>query len=118
MDQIIQIFKALSDETRLRILIMVSRRSICAKGIAKHLGISEAAVSQHMKVLKDAGIIQSEKTGYFVKYTIQEQHLYAIVDFIKELENKEPSMGCKLDKHVPNGCAAECKGHRNRCCQN
>jgi hypothetical protein len=54
-----------------------------------------------MKVLKDAGIIQSEKTGYFVKYTIQEQHLYAIVDFIKELENKEPSMGCKLDKQHP-----------------
>ena len=57
MKEKVKDFKAIGDETRLKILILLSTKNICAKGIAKHLEISEAAVSQHIKVLKEANLI-------------------------------------------------------------
>ena len=53
----VKVFKAIGDETRIKILILLSKKNICAKGISRHLGISEAAVSQHIKVLKDIELV-------------------------------------------------------------
>lgn len=117
MNQIVQIFKALSDETRLKVLIILSRRRICAKGIAKHLGISEAAVSQHIKILKEAGIIVGEKVGYYVYYDLQEEILSEIMKFIEQINNDHTSNGYKLGIHIPNECKASCKANKNKCCQ-
>ncbi len=115
MEAIVQIFKALGDETRLKILIILSRRKICAKGIAKHLNISEAAVSQHIKVLKEAGLIVGEKLGYYVLYDLQEPKLLEIADFIQQM-NKEHASSCRLGIHMPDECRASCKAGKNRCC--
>ena len=54
MEKVAKIFKALSDETRLKVLLLVSKRDICQKGISKYLGITDSSVSQHIKVLKEA----------------------------------------------------------------
>jgi ArsR family transcriptional regulator len=116
MDQIVQIFKALGDETRLKILIILSRRRICAKGIARHLDISEAAVSQHLKVLKDAGIIVGEKVGYYVHYNIQEPILLEIIKFIEQMNSGHSMDICKWGIHMPNDCKVECKANQNKCC--
>ncbi|KXG77674.1 ArsR/SmtB family transcription factor [Thermotalea metallivorans] len=117
MEQIVQIFKALGDETRLKILIILSRRRICAKGIAKHLDISEAAVSQHIKVLKEAGIIVGEKVGYYVHYDLQEPMLLEIVKFIEQMNNDYTMSNCKFGIHMPDECRASCKANKNKCCQ-
>lgn len=117
MEHLVQIFKALGDETRLKILIILSKRTICAKGIAKHLGVSEAAVSQHLKVLKDAGIIVGEKTGYYVYYNIQEPVLLEIVHFIEQINSKNNADDCPWDMPIPHDCRVECKGKQRRCCQ-
>ncbi|MBU5437084.1 metalloregulator ArsR/SmtB family transcription factor [Tissierella sp. MSJ-40] len=117
MEQIVQIFKALGDETRLKILIILSKRRICAKGIAKHLDISEAAVSQHIKVLKEVGIILGEKVGYYVHYDLQEPILLEIIKFIEQMNNDHTMINCKLDIHIPNECRASCKANKNKCCQ-
>ena len=47
METIVKIFKALSDETRLKILMIISSKVICQRGISNHLQISDSAVSQH-----------------------------------------------------------------------
>lgn len=57
MNNFINLFKAIADETRVNILILLSKKNMCAKGIAKHLEISEAAVSQHIKILKESQLI-------------------------------------------------------------
>lgn len=116
MDQIVQVFKALGDETRLKILIILSRRRICAKGISKHLGISEAAVSQHLKVLKEAGIITGEKLGYFVQYNIQNIALLEIVKFIEQINGQNDMFSTYFDMNMPVDCKAACKANQNRCC--
>ncbi len=117
MKKIVQMFKALGDETRLKILIILSRSSICAKGIAKHLDISEAAVSQHIRVLKEAGIVVGEKVGYYVHYDLQEPKLLEMIEFI-EYMNKDHMMDDReLNMHVPNKCKASCKSNKNKCYQ-
>lgn len=117
MEQIVQIFKALGDETRLKILIILSRRKICAKGIAKHLDVSEAAVSQHIKVLKEAGIIVGEKVGYYVHYDLQEPRLLEVVKFIEQMNNEHTISSCKLGIHMPDECRVSCKVNKNKCCE-
>lgn len=80
MHQLIKKFKALGDETRFKIFLLLSENRVCAKGLAKKLNISESAVSQHIKVLKEAGLLKGEKVGYYTHYHVQKQVL-------KELES-------------------------------
>lgn len=117
MEQIVKVFKALSDETRLKILIIISKRNICAKGIAKHLSISEAAVSQHIKTLKDAGVIVGEKTGYYVNYKLQESVFLDIKKFINEISDDSHVSYCKLNLNTSDICKKACEGKKTKCCQ-
>lgn len=117
MNDIVQVFKALSDETRLKILIIISRKRICAKGIAKHLGISEASVSQHLKILKEAGIIVGIKMGYYVHYSLQESALSGVSEFLGQLASDKPFSNCSLQFDMPSSCNAMCKADRKKCCE-
>lgn len=117
MEEIALIFKALADETRLKILVLLSKRKICAKGISKHLEISEAAVSQHIKVLKDAGIIIGEKVGYYVYYDLQESLFNQIMKFIEQMQKGHNSTEHNIELEIPMDCAVSCKSKKNRCCK-
>lgn len=117
MEEIVKIFKALGDETRLKILIIVSKRNICAKGLARHLNISEAAVSQHLKILKDAGVVVGEKMGYYVNYKLQKHILEHIINVIDEIKEDIPLSCCNFDLHMSNICNTACEGRKNRCCK-
>lgn len=117
MNDIVQIFKALSDETRLRILIILSRKRICAKGIARHLGISEASVSQHLKILRESGIITGMKMGYYVHYSLQESALDSISVFIEQLAGDKPLDNSSFRFDIPQDCKAVCKAAGARCCE-
>jgi len=64
-------FRALSVGTRVRILeILKARGPLGAKGIASIVGVTPAAVSQHLKVLREAGLVSSERKGYFIPYSV------------------------------------------------
>ena len=117
MEELVQIFKALGDETRLEILIILSRRKICAKGLAKHLGISEAAVSQHISMLKQAGLIKGEKIGYFVQYEVQKQVLARAAEFIGNIDSEFNFFCCKSAEDMSIDCSSICKSNRNKCCK-
>lgn len=64
------LFRALSQESRLRIVQLLSQRSLCVGAISNLLGISPGAVSQHLRVLKDAGLVKAERRGYFIHYAV------------------------------------------------
>ncbi|MBN2594225.1 MAG: winged helix-turn-helix transcriptional regulator [Sedimentisphaerales bacterium] len=64
------LFRALSLESRLRIVQLLSQRSLCVGAISNLLGISPGAVSQHLRVLKDTGLVRAERRGYFIHYTV------------------------------------------------
>ncbi|MGB8247851.1 MAG: metalloregulator ArsR/SmtB family transcription factor, partial [Chlorobium sp.] len=68
--RIARVFKVLSVETRVEMLEMLRSRSLCVNALAKSLGITPAAVSQHLRILRDADLVQAEKKGYFVHYRV------------------------------------------------
>ncbi len=67
-----RIFKVLSVGTRVRMLEMLKHRSFCVNALAKMLDITPSAVSQHLRVLRDADLVVADKDGYFVHYRINE----------------------------------------------
>lgn len=70
-----RVFKVLSVETRVRMIELLKRRSLCVNALAKTLNITPAAVSQHLRVLRDADLVIADKQGYFVHYRINEKTL-------------------------------------------
>lgn len=67
-----RIFKVLSVGTRVRMIDLLKRRSLCVNALARALNITPAAISQHLRVLRDADIVIADKQGYFVHYRINE----------------------------------------------
>jgi len=70
--------KALADEKRLKILRMLLNTDLCVGALAKHLGISKPAVSQHLRILRKAGLVKGEKRSYWTHYIVDRQALSAI----------------------------------------
>jgi DNA-binding transcriptional ArsR family regulator len=65
-----RIFQVLSVDTRLLILKLLGKKALCVNAIASRLGMTPAAISQHLRIMKDAGILTAEKRGYYVHYRI------------------------------------------------
>ncbi len=65
------IFKALSDETRLQIMVALSRMSeLCECLIVPAFGLSQPTISYHLKVLREAGLIESDRRGQWIYHRV------------------------------------------------
>ena len=81
-----EMFKALAVESRVKIIdLLKSRGPTGAKKIAELLGITPAAVSQHLKILKQAGFVRSERNGYWIPYSIDEEALENCGEVLSEI---------------------------------
>ena len=65
-----QMFKALGDENRIRILKLLGRGEKCACNLLETLEISQPTLSHHMHILCDAGLVSARKEGKWMHYTI------------------------------------------------
>lgn len=65
-----QIFKALGDQNRLRIMKMLEQRELCVCEIRTVLKLSNSTVSEHLAVLRDVGLIRDTKSGKWVNYRL------------------------------------------------
>jgi ArsR family transcriptional regulator len=70
-----RIFKVLSIGTRVKIIDLLKNRSLCVNALARALEITPAAVSQHLRIMRAAGVVTADKRGYFVHYRINEETL-------------------------------------------
>jgi DNA-binding transcriptional ArsR family regulator len=64
-----------SVNTRVHIIELLKERSLCVNALARSLGVTPAAVSQHLRVLRNAHVVVSHKEGYFVHYRVNESIL-------------------------------------------
>jgi len=71
----VRVFRALSVETRVRIVQLLKGRALCVNALAARLKVTPAAVSQHLRVLRDADLVVPDKRGYYVHYRINEKTL-------------------------------------------
>jgi len=81
-----EMFKALAVETRVKIInLLKSEGPLGAKKISELIGVTPAAVSQHLKILKQAGFVRSERNGYWIPYSIDEETLNNCREVLSEI---------------------------------
>lgn len=78
-DNTAAIFAALADPTRFKLLRLLNEQSkseaICVSALAMRMGISQPAVSQHLSVLRDAGLVEGERRGNYMHYLVKPEAL-------------------------------------------
>ena len=70
-EEIARICKVLSVQTRVRIFQLLQEQVLCVGALAARLDVSQGAVSQHLRILRDANLVESEKRGNFVHYRVK-----------------------------------------------
>jgi len=76
VNDLVMIFKALSDETRLRIIKLLEEGELCVCDITAALDLVQPKVSFHLSTLKEAGIIKDRKQGKWIHYSLNEKDLF------------------------------------------
>ena len=81
-----RVFEALSSPVRRRMLAYLAHAELTAGEIAARFEISKPAVSQHLSVLEAAGLVQSDKRGQFVHYSlVRESVVNTLNDYLQEV---------------------------------
>ena len=75
MENLHMCLKALSDETRFKLFTMLLNSDCCVGALARHLGVTEANISQHLQILRKAGLVVGEKRGYWTHYSVVREKL-------------------------------------------
>jgi DNA-binding transcriptional ArsR family regulator len=88
-----RILKVLSVPARVRIVQLLKGRALCVNALTARLGITQGAVSQHLRIMRDAGLVVDEKRGYFVHYRLNEQVLAGWQEHIGNLLDPENGSG-------------------------
>ncbi|UTI86353.1 autorepressor SdpR family transcription factor [Mammaliicoccus sciuri] len=81
------IFKALSDETRREILEMLKDEKMTASDIASHFDMSQASVSQHLKILRLNDLIYSERQGKYIYYHLNLSVFEEVIKWVIQFKN-------------------------------
>lgn len=87
----IETMKVLCEPTRCQILTLLSRKAYCVSALAALLGISVPAVSQHLRTLRDAGLVFSQKYSYQTHYLLDKGRLAQIAEDILALTREDPN---------------------------
>lgn len=88
MKNVLRILKLLSDETRLRILMILTKRELCVCQIMAVLGISQPLISRNLALLDDAGLLDERREGKLVFYSLKKDLPQFIVSLIKSISTE------------------------------
>jgi DNA-binding transcriptional ArsR family regulator len=81
----VNVFKALADPTRLKILECIKNGEKCICEIIPYTKKSQPNVSQHLKVLRAAGLIEEQKKGTYLYIKVSTKQIYNVIDSVKKL---------------------------------
>ena len=83
------VFSALADPTRLKLVKLLCRQrsphALCVNAMASLLGVSQPAISQHLRVLKTIGLVRSERRGYHIHYFINRERLESCRELVSAI---------------------------------
>lgn len=84
----------LTDPTRFRLLQLLLEHHYCVRALAKKMGISEPAVSQHMRILKKCGVVYGVKIGCHTHYRIDQERVALLFsELSRQLAQRAPAGG-------------------------
>ncbi len=98
------IFKALSVESRVRMVRLLHDHQLCVNALARRLGISAAAVSQHLRVLREAGLVAPERRGLHMHYRVNAEALRQCDELLHHLMTPRK---IALERYIPGQERAE-----------
>ncbi|MFI3176313.1 MAG: metalloregulator ArsR/SmtB family transcription factor [Eubacteriales bacterium] len=87
-------FKALGDGSRYKIICALLEKNWCVGGLAKKLDMTKPAVSQHLQILRKAGLVTGDKRGYYTHYSVNRQSLSILGMHLLDMANQEPTNEC------------------------
>lgn len=99
-----EVLKMMSDKTRFEIITLLLSHNLCVGGLARRLNISKPAVSQHLQILKKAGLVSGEKRGYFTHYTVNRALLSQVGEQLIVLSLKSGDGSCGRENTGECGC--------------
>jgi ArsR family transcriptional regulator, arsenate/arsenite/antimonite-responsive transcriptional repressor len=106
------VFKALGDRNRFRIVKMLQKRPLCVCEIREVLGISQPAVSRHLNILKNAGLLEDKKVGIWTNCRLPEiiknEPVSAILKYLEYRGNKDGRI-------ILDGRKVSCVNRKNIC---
>jgi len=102
--ELARLLKVLSVGKRVQIVQLLKGRALCVGALSARLDVTQGAVSQHLRVMRDAGLVIDEKRGYFVHYRLNEDTLATWRDEIDRL--LDPKHGACMDRKGTAQCAA------------
>lgn len=94
IDDMAACLKLLGDRTRLTIIALLKQSPLCVCDIAAALGTSQPNVSQHLKKMKAAGLLEEHRKGQWIYYSICEQNTLYLQAILAEL----PSIGASINQ--------------------
>ncbi len=101
MINIISTLKALADETRFQIINLLLTHDLCVGALAGHLEMSKAAVSQHLQILRKAGLVKGEKRGYWTHYSVDRSAIQRIAQDLIMTAEQAPDFRVVCHRSVP-----------------
>ena len=91
MEEYLKAFKALSDDSRLRIVKMLEVKSMCVCEITSVIGYATPTISNHLKILKEAGLIVQERDEKYINYSLNREDktfIENILEFVEKLNDQ------------------------------
>jgi ArsR family transcriptional regulator len=92
-------FKSLSDETRLKIIDMLSCGELCACDILEKFSISQSTLSYHMKILTESGLVNGVRDGAWMRYSLNKENLNNVISFLTEITKEKEDCICRTCKN-------------------
>jgi len=83
-----KVFKAFCDPNRLMIIEMLQSGEKCACKLLEELNIVQSTLSHHMKILCESGLVDSNRNGKWMHYSLNKQGFETAIDLLKELSTK------------------------------
>jgi ArsR family transcriptional regulator len=101
MRDFIKVMKALSDPTRVKMLKLIEKKTLCVCELQTALGIAQSTTSKHLKLLEDAGLVMAKKDGLWVNYMLadgrQSPYAAALLGNLRHWLNEETEIAELVD---------------------
>ena len=101
-----KILKALGEPKRFLLLQLMAERGFCVRALARRSCLTESAVSQHLKVLREAGLVYGVKKGYYTHYCLDKNALNSFINELMLIRDAKaqscdgPFYGCTESEYV------------------
>lgn len=101
------IFSALGDETRLKMVAFLARRPHYGEELAEYLGVRAATVSHHLRRLREAGLVESQRETPYIRYALRPEGVGTAMDFLASGVGAAARIGLPEDEELSESIVAQ-----------